>query len=252
MSFRILHVDDDSDIREIVNFTLGLDPAFTVTSCAAGDDALAIAADCTPDLILCDVMMPGTDGPTVLARLRESPKTAQTPLIFMTARARAIDVEQFKTLGAVAVITKPFDPAKLADSVRTHLGSKLAEASSDFVQRLRSDADALEVLREKLLNDPESSEILEGLKSFAHKLAGAAGVFNFQVVSCAASSLEEAVVDRRACSGPSGAVEDNLNALLECMRREGAFDPAASHAGGRPHCESRNQPQDGAGDRDDG
>ena len=87
MTLRILHIDDDADIREIVQFSLALDPGLTPRSCASGGDALAIAAEWAPDLILCDVMMPGMDGPTTLARLRENSKTAKTPIVFMTARA---------------------------------------------------------------------------------------------------------------------------------------------------------------------
>ena len=64
---RILHVDDEPDIREIVELSLGLDPAFDVRSCASGADAIAMAADWLPDLILCDVVMPIMDGPATLA-----------------------------------------------------------------------------------------------------------------------------------------------------------------------------------------
>jgi two-component system OmpR family response regulator len=134
MSFRILHVDDDPDIREVVKLSLSLDSSFTVMSCASGDDALAIAADRSPDLILCDVMMPGMDGPAVLARLRERASTAKTPIVFMTARVQQRELEQWKSLGAAAVITKPFDPMKLANMVRGHLRfGKLATTGDGFV-----------------------------------------------------------------------------------------------------------------------
>src|SRR3984885_11167895 len=93
MPFRILHIDDDSDIREIVALSLSLDPALILKSCAEGADALATAAAWAPDLILCDVMMPGMDGSTMLARLRENPRTAKTPVVFMTARALFFQAE---------------------------------------------------------------------------------------------------------------------------------------------------------------
>jgi CheY-like chemotaxis protein len=118
---RILHVDDEADIREVVELSLGLDPAFSVRSCASGADAIAEAAKWCPDMILCDVMMPGMDGPATLARLRESPQTVNTPVVFMTARVQAHEIEHFKSLGAVGVIAKPFDPMTLAESVRNHL-----------------------------------------------------------------------------------------------------------------------------------
>ena len=221
MSYRILHVDDDPDIREIVELSLSLDPALAVMSCASGDDALAIAADRAPDLILCDVMMPGMDGPAVLARLRENVNTAKTPVVFMTARAQIQELEHFKTLGAAAIITKPFDPMKLADMVRGHLRfDEFSSAGDCFVQRLRRDAIMLVKYRDNLQSDADSPALLEDLQSCVHKLAGAAGVFNFQTVSIAASTLEETIIERRAGRGSQGTVEDNLDELLECI--EGA------------------------------
>jgi two-component system OmpR family response regulator len=118
---RILHVDDEADIREVVELSLGLDPAISVRSCACGADAIAAAAEWCPDMILCDVMMPVMDGPATLARLRESPQTVNTPVVFMTARVQTHEIEHFKSLGAVGVIAKPFDPMTLAESVRQHL-----------------------------------------------------------------------------------------------------------------------------------
>jgi len=64
------------------------------------------------------VMMPGMDGPTTLAELRKLPGLENTPIIFMTAKVQPQEVEHFKSLGAVEVIAKPFDPMGLADQVR--------------------------------------------------------------------------------------------------------------------------------------
>ncbi len=120
---RILYVDDEADIREIVALSLGLDSDVWVCSCASGAEALAKAAEWSPDVILCDVVMPAMNGPATLARLREHPKTADIPFIFMTSRAQAREIEHFKSLGAIGVIVKPFDPMTLADAVRSHLRS---------------------------------------------------------------------------------------------------------------------------------
>jgi CheY-like chemotaxis protein len=120
-SLRILHVDDEPDIREVVELSLGLDPAFSVRSCASGSDALAAAADWSPDLILCDVMMPVMDGPATLKHLQEDPRTAGIPVVFMTARAQTRELDHFKSLGAAGVIVKPFDPMTLAASLRNQM-----------------------------------------------------------------------------------------------------------------------------------
>jgi CheY-like chemotaxis protein len=118
---RILHVDDESDIREVVDLSLSLDPDFTVRACASGGEAIQTASEWSPLLILLDVMMPGMDGPTTLSHLRKDPRTSAIPVVFMTARAQASEVAQFISLGAQGVISKPFDPMTLASQVQTHL-----------------------------------------------------------------------------------------------------------------------------------
>jgi CheY-like chemotaxis protein len=120
-AIRILHVDDEPDIREIVDLSLGLNPDFQVRSCASGDEALTAAAEWSPELILLDVMMPRMDGPTTLSSLRKNPNTTDIPVLFMTARAQPREIEQFIALGAQGVISKPFDPMTLAFTVRNHL-----------------------------------------------------------------------------------------------------------------------------------
>jgi CheY-like chemotaxis protein len=72
-----------------------------------------------PDLILLDVMMPDMDGPATLAELRKLPATATTPVIFMTAKVQAAEVTYYKSIGAIGVVAKPFDPMLLAQQVRT-------------------------------------------------------------------------------------------------------------------------------------
>lgn len=106
-SLRVLHIDDESDIREVVEMSLNLDPEFAVRGCASGKDGLAAAAEWRPDLILLDVMMPDMDGPTTLEHLRENPQTANIPVVFMTARVQTHELAHFKSLGAVGVISKP-------------------------------------------------------------------------------------------------------------------------------------------------
>lgn len=118
---RILYVDDEDDIREIAQMSLELDPELEVRACGSGRDALMTAAEWRPDLILLDVMMPVMDGPETLARLRERPEGATVPVVFITARTQAADVERLKRLGAVGVIAKPFDPMTLAEQVRAWL-----------------------------------------------------------------------------------------------------------------------------------
>lgn len=220
-SYRILHVDDDPLMQDIVELALGLDPQFVVMSYVGAAEALAAVTDWAPDLIICDVMMPDMDGPAMLVRLRGNPATAKIPVIFITAHAKPAERERLMALGAVAVIAKPFYPVKLADTVRRHLQSiRLASAGYNFTERLRSDAAMLALFREKLHDGSNSPEVPEDLQTFAHKLAGAAGVFNFQNVSTSASALEDALIERRTGRCAPEKVEANLDALLECIGRE--------------------------------
>ena len=119
---RILYVDDEPDIREIAAMALELDPEFEVRTAASGEAALAMVADWVPDAALLDVMMPQMDGPTLLARLREDPRLAQVPVIFVTARAQPSELQNFSTLDAAGVIAKPFDPMTLSAKVRELIG----------------------------------------------------------------------------------------------------------------------------------
>ncbi len=120
---KILYVDDDEDIRRIVALSLALDPGIELRTESSGVDALAMLATRSwqPDAIMLDVMMPGMDGPALMQKLRSERRFAETPFLFVTARARTGDIEHFKTLGATAVLTKPFDPLSLASEVRARL-----------------------------------------------------------------------------------------------------------------------------------
>lgn len=113
---RVLYVDDEADIREIVQMALELDPSIDLRLCASGAEALAVQAlgEAAPDLLLLDMMMPDMDGPRTLARLREDLAWADVPAVFITARAQAADRERLLELGAVGVVVKPFDPMTLA------------------------------------------------------------------------------------------------------------------------------------------
>src|ERR1700753_1330712 len=119
-NIRLLHVEDEPDIRAVVELSLALDPTFELRSCESGAEALTVAAEWRPDIILLDVMMPIMDGPATLQRLRADPSTSAIPVVFMTARAQARETDRFRSLGAVGIIPKPFDPMTLAATVRSY------------------------------------------------------------------------------------------------------------------------------------
>lgn len=115
---RILYVEDEPDIQTVAKLALEMVGGFTVKICSSGEEALAEAAGFMPDMILLDVMMPGMDGPTTFNRLREQPIAAKIPIVFMTAKIQPSEIAYYKSLGAIDVIAKPFDPMTLADQIR--------------------------------------------------------------------------------------------------------------------------------------
>ena len=114
---RILFVEDEQDIQEVAQLALEAIGGYTVEVCSSGAEALDRVVEFAPDLILLDVMMPNMDGPTTLKALRKMPETANTPIIFMTAKSQAREIQRFKKLSTLDVITKPFDPMDLSDQI---------------------------------------------------------------------------------------------------------------------------------------
>jgi CheY-like chemotaxis protein len=114
---RILYVDDEADIREVAELSLGLNAAWEIKTAASGQEALAQIDAWVPDVVLLDVMMPMMDGPQTLEAIRQSRSGQDLPVIFITARVLATDRSRLMGLGAAGVIAKPFDPMKLATDV---------------------------------------------------------------------------------------------------------------------------------------
>jgi CheY-like chemotaxis protein len=222
-SVRVLHVDDEPDIREVVEMSLGLDPELALKSCASGLDALSASNEWPPDLILLDVMMPVMDGPTTLKRLRECAATINTPVVFMTARAQTREIEEFVSMGAAGVIPKPFDPMTLAQSVKAFVKrtkAALAALRDNFLDRARRDAASLSPYRAALAPDGHSSAALEQVKSIAHGLAGAGGIFGFPAISELSAALARAADALLAGTGTAADVEKALDALLAEVEKE--------------------------------
>lgn len=115
---RILHVEDDPSIQAVAKVALEAVGGFTVLSCSSGQEALDQVQGFAPDFILLDVMMPGMDGPQTLLRLAERLDIGQIPVAFMTAKVQPTEIEHYRSLGALDVIIKPFDPMQLATQVR--------------------------------------------------------------------------------------------------------------------------------------
>ena len=113
----ILYVEDEPDIQAIAKLALETVGDFNLNICSSGEEALEAVKSFTPDLFLLDVMMPGMDGPSTLKTFRENPETVNIPAIFMTAKVQPNEIVQYRELGALDVIAKPFDPMTLATQI---------------------------------------------------------------------------------------------------------------------------------------
>lgn len=120
MSNKILVIEDNIDVRENIEELLQLS-GFKVTTAENGKIGVAKAIEETPDLILCDIMMPEMDGYGVLRILSNNPSTMNTPFIFLTAKAEKDDFRKGMGLGADDYITKPFDDVELLDAIDIRL-----------------------------------------------------------------------------------------------------------------------------------
>ena len=115
---RILVIDDEDGIREIIQICLEAAAGWDVLTAASGSEGLATAQAEKPDAILLDVMMPDMDGPTTFRQLQADPTTQNIPTILLTAKAKISEQQQFIDLGVTGVITKPFKAQDLVNQIR--------------------------------------------------------------------------------------------------------------------------------------
>lgn len=118
---KALVIDDEEDVRTIADVSLNKVGGMDVVLAAGGAEGVQLALSEHPDFILLDMMMPGMDGAATFEALRSHPETASIPVVFLTAKALATEVERLRRLGARGVVLKPFDPMTLAADVRAVL-----------------------------------------------------------------------------------------------------------------------------------
>ncbi|AQZ70955.1 Response regulator receiver [[Actinomadura] parvosata subsp. kistnae] len=114
---KVLVVDDDEVIRQLIAVNLNLE-GFEVVTATDGQDCLERVLDVMPDVITLDVMMPFLDGWTTAQRLRTEEATSHIKVVLITARAQDDDKIRGWGIGVDAYLTKPFDPAELIQVVR--------------------------------------------------------------------------------------------------------------------------------------
>ncbi|MDB5023420.1 MAG: response regulator [Mucilaginibacter sp.] len=123
MNKKVLIIEDNDDIRENVIEILEL-AGYTVASASNGKAGVELAFADTPDIILCDIMMPELDGYGVLYMLSKRPETIAIPFIFLTAKAEHFDRRKGMEMGADDYLTKPFDDMELLAAIESRLKKK--------------------------------------------------------------------------------------------------------------------------------
>ena len=120
---KALIIDDEEDVRYIVQMSLGRVAHMTVVEASSGAEGVAVARREQPAFILLDMMMPGRDGAATFRDLRADPETREIPVVFLTAKAMASEVERLMELGAKGVVLKPFNPLTLANDIKAILSA---------------------------------------------------------------------------------------------------------------------------------
>jgi CheY-like chemotaxis protein len=119
---RLLVVDDEPDVRAVVRLSLEHVGGWQVTDVDSGPAGVDAARREVPDAVVLDVMMPGTDGPATYRLLQSDARTADIPVVLLTARVDRADRDTWLAMGVRGVLAKPFDPLRLPAQLRDVLG----------------------------------------------------------------------------------------------------------------------------------
>ena len=123
MSATVLVVDDEIHMRRLAARILEL-AGYTVLEASSGREALSIIEKTPPDVITCDISMPGMSGFEFLAAIKALPSAAKIPVIMLTALGQNKDISRATALGAAAYISKPFSSAKLIETIQRQLDAR--------------------------------------------------------------------------------------------------------------------------------
>lgn len=118
---KLLIVDDEDGVRALVRMTLD-NGVYQIIEASEGLEALDLAKEHLPDLVLLDVMLPDVSGMDVCRKIKDDPDLASTTVVMLTARAQTSDVGDAEEAGADGYFTKPFSPIALTRKVESILG----------------------------------------------------------------------------------------------------------------------------------
>jgi CheY-like chemotaxis protein len=123
MAAVVLIIDDEIHMRRLTARMLEL-AGYQIVEAAGGPQALEVVQETRPDVITCDIAMPGMNGLDVLEILKSQPETADIPVIMLTAVGDEKDAARATQLGAADYITKPFSSTNLVETIERHLAAR--------------------------------------------------------------------------------------------------------------------------------
>ncbi|EDM76388.1 response regulator [Plesiocystis pacifica SIR-1] len=226
----ILLVDDEPDIRTIAEMSLSHVGGWKTHIATCGAEALTLAEQHTPDVIVLDVMMPEMDGVSTFKALAGKEATRGIPVIFMTAKIQPHEREHYVGLGAAGVIAKPFDPMQLpteiqkilAQPAQTRGRNRMDALRQRYAERLGEKLGGLQAALEAArAATPEGREqAYDAAHRIAHTLHGTAGTYGHQEVSELMASIELTLESLARAAEP--ATEADAWAEIErCMAAAG-------------------------------
>jgi CheY-like chemotaxis protein len=118
---RVLVAEDEKDIQKVIKVTLKYKGGLDVVFAGNGHEVLEMVGEVKPDLIILDVRMPKMDGYETLRHLKESPETAEIPVVFLSANTQGKEIEEGLKLGAIEYLRKPFEPDEFNAQVKSIL-----------------------------------------------------------------------------------------------------------------------------------
>ena len=129
----ILVIEDEKTLCENISEIIA-HYGFRVISTPTGEEGITIALKYAPDIIICDIMLPGIDGFEVFARVKQIPQLPPTAFIFLTAKSTRSDTRIGMNMGADDYLTKPFTKEELINSIRARL-EKLSKKSKHQLEK---------------------------------------------------------------------------------------------------------------------
>jgi two-component system alkaline phosphatase synthesis response regulator PhoP len=219
---KILVVEDDNDIRELIRYNLTRD-GYQVSESSDGEDGLSKASSASFDLILLDLMLPGINGIELCKRLKSNTRTAGIPIIMVTAKGEETDIVIGLELGADDYVAKPFSPKVLMARIKTVLRRKEFSATAETGRSIKFDNLEIHPGKREVLVDGKQVDLTFTEFQIIHFLASKPGwVFTrYQIVDAVKGedypvtdrSVDVQIVGLRKKLGPYGKYIETLRGV---------------------------------------